>query len=176
MKMYPVLFLLVAILFLPPGISGKEIAKNGGQREDWAIMPAGARPAYMGIHGGTMPVSLLVADDGSNLFSFVGRTGNDFMEVLKNVHMPLPTFGNATWSYGASGDTGLVAGNATSSLPVRSIPRAALSGNLQLQPFGLSDEPLSIEGEVVKPDIFPHARSFRLFFKSDFLRPATKKN
>ena len=45
-------------------------------------MPAGARPTYMGIHGGTMPVSLLVYGDGSSLVTFVGRTGNDFLEML----------------------------------------------------------------------------------------------
>lgn len=167
-KLAVFLFMLAVSVFSAPvaGICGEAGA------EQWTVMPAGAKPSYMGIHGGTMPVSLLVSDDGSSLFTFVGRTGNDFMEVLKKAHMPLPTFGNATWSYGAAGRGGqLFAGNATASLPVIAISGDALAGlERHLQPFGLSEERLSIEGEVVKPESFPHAKSFRTFFLPDYFR------
>ncbi|MDR2055213.1 MAG: hypothetical protein LBQ10_05025, partial [Desulfovibrio sp.] len=65
--------------------AGPAVADDQG----WTIMPAGARPAYMGIHGGTMPVSLLVVADGSSLLGFVGRTGNDFLDVLRSTKLPL---------------------------------------------------------------------------------------
>ena len=51
--------------------------------EGWTAMPAGARSTYLGIHGGTVPVSLLVSRDGMSLVSFVGQTGNDFLELLR---------------------------------------------------------------------------------------------
>lgn len=139
-------------------------------------MPAGAKQSYMGIHGGTMPVSLLVSDDGESLLTFVGRTGNDFMEALRNVHLPLPSFGNAT-GFGLprfSTQTGLFAGNATATLPVFAISRDALA-HLDLEPFGLSEEPLIIEGNVVKPDKFPHARAFRIFSLPEYFQPRRSK-
>ena len=49
----------------------------------WVSMPAGARCAYLGIHGGTVPVSLLATSTGNSLISFVGQTGNDFLELLR---------------------------------------------------------------------------------------------
>ena len=51
--------------------------------EGWTAMPAGARSTYLGIHGGTVPVSLLVSRDGMSLVSFVGQTGNDFLVLLR---------------------------------------------------------------------------------------------
>lgn len=146
--------------------------------EAWTVMPVGARPSYMGIHGGTMPVSLLVSSDGASLLTFVGRTGNDFINVIKNAHRPFPTFGNSTWVYSpANRNVGpLFAGNATASLPVVALSGDALSGwERQLQPFGLSDEPLSIEGVVPRPANFPHAKSFRNFFLPDYFRSQGKQ-
>jgi hypothetical protein len=46
-------------------------------------MPAGARAAYIGIHGGTVPVSLLTSRDGTHMVALVGETGNDFLRTLK---------------------------------------------------------------------------------------------
>ena len=40
-------------------------------------MPAGAKTTYIGIHGGTVPVSLLTAGDGSPMIALVGLTGSD---------------------------------------------------------------------------------------------------
>ena len=49
----------------------------------WIYMPAGARAAYIGIHGGTVPVSLLTSRDGTHMVALVGQTGNDFLRTLK---------------------------------------------------------------------------------------------
>ena len=50
----------------------------------WGEMPAGARTTYIGIHGGTVPVSLLSAGDGSPMIAQVGLTGSDFLNFLRN--------------------------------------------------------------------------------------------
>ena len=49
----------------------------------WVHMPAGSRAAYIGIHGGTVPVSLLTSRDGTHMVALVGQTGNDFLRTLK---------------------------------------------------------------------------------------------
>ena len=49
----------------------------------WIYMPAGARATYIGIHGGTVPVSLLTSRDGTHMVALVGQTGNDFLRTLK---------------------------------------------------------------------------------------------
>ena len=49
----------------------------------WVHMPAGARATYIGIHGGTVPVSLLTSRDGTHMVTLVGQTGNDFLRTLK---------------------------------------------------------------------------------------------
>jgi hypothetical protein len=48
----------------------------------WVKVESGSRPAYVGIHGGTAPLSLMHSADGM-LIAFTGQTGNDFMQVLK---------------------------------------------------------------------------------------------
>ncbi len=163
-------------------------APGGGAESDdgWVTMPAGARSAYMGIHGGTMPVSLLVSDDGSSLLTFVGRTGNDFLEVLRRTDVRMPSLLNATVAREGAGDrpvdggTVLMAGSATSSMPViyltgEGFARAAPSPG-QLQPFGLSDKPLSIEGQVAKPTHLSPVKRYRLFFQPQYLQPRRSLN
>ena len=160
---------------------GFPVASASAAEEAWTHMPAGARPAYMGIHGGTVPVSLLVSSDGNSLFTFVGQTGNDFMEALRRVRKPLPTLGNSTRlsAAPAKAATGLFAGNATESVPVFTLPAEAYSGSglsQHLQPFGLSDEPSSIEGDVARPRVFQLARPFRLFRLPDYFQPRRSQN
>lgn len=150
--------------------------------EGWVVMPAGGRPAYMGIHGGTMPVSLLVYGDGSSLITFVGRTGNDFLEVLRRTDLRMPSLLNATTAqpfHGglpfAGNGTVLMAGSAASSMPViyltgEGLARMALAPD-QLQPFGLSEKPLSIEGQVAKPAHLSPAKRYRLLFQPQYLQP-----
>ncbi|MDR0827540.1 MAG: hypothetical protein LBN33_06660 [Desulfovibrio sp.] len=54
-----------------------ETRKNG-----WVRMEEGARPAYVGIHGGTAPLSLLRSSEGA-IFALTGNTGNDFSRILR---------------------------------------------------------------------------------------------
>lgn len=166
-------------LFFLVILAGKPVLAEDGE-EPWIHMPQGAKPSYMGIHGGTMPVSLLVSSDGSSLFTFVGQTGDDFMEVLRKAKKPLPSFGNSTSSYmPARRDTGLFAGNATETIPVFSLPGSAYLRpgiSQHLQPFGLSDEPSAIEGDVERPRIAPLTRSFRFFRLPEYLKPKRGPN
>ena len=59
--------------------------KGGDKKEEavWGEMPAGAKTTYIGIHGGTVPVSLLTAGDGSPMIALVGLTGSDFLNFLR---------------------------------------------------------------------------------------------
>ena len=101
-----------------------------------------------------MPVSLLVSRDGMSLVSFVGQTGNDFLELLRRADVRLPSLLSSVLgsSYGGSM---LLAGRAQRSMPVLYVlgdRLAAMPQGLQgLQPFGLSDKPLSIEGSISLP-------------------------
>ena len=186
-------FLLAVVcrpaLAAPLNAAGAEDAS--GDDQGWSVMPAGARPAYMGIHGGTMPVSLLVVADGSSLLGFVGRTGNDFLDALRGWRLPLllglPSSGGVSEkSTEKSGEeTGIpasfagvsglfVTGSGLTSLPViqtnsslAAIP--LISG--QLLPFGFSDSPLSIEGEVVPPAKSVPQSQYRLVVDPRYLRP-----
>lgn len=56
----------------------------------WLTLEEGTRPAYVGIQGGTAPISLMQSPDGA-VHSLTGNTGNDFAQILRN-----PTGGNAT--------------------------------------------------------------------------------
>ncbi|MBO4300595.1 MAG: hypothetical protein J5861_03235 [Desulfovibrio sp.] len=154
--------------------------------EGWTAMPAGARPAFFGIHGGTMPVSLLVYGDGSSLVTFVGRTGNDFMEVLRNSDAGMPSLlrgvsrrqGQAA-SPSSNATAILSAGTGTDSLPVFNLSGEGFSrmaAESELQPFGLSDKPLSIEGSVTRPEHFVPVKQYRLFFQPQYLQPRRGRN
>ena len=147
---------------------------------DWVEMPAGGKPTYMGIHGGTMPVSLLVSDDGSSLLTFVGRTGNDFVEMLHASDFQMPSFlkgkaHNSTQDAVQQGKI-LQAGNKNVSMPVIYITGLGLlrstADDVQLLPFGLSEKPVSIEGRVPIPTTRKIPRKeYRLFFNSKYLKP-----
>lgn len=146
-------------------------------------MPPGARATYMGIHGGTMPVSLLVAGDGASLVSFVGRTGNDFLEILRRTDVRVPSLLNATVARStANSESGqqqhnvssLTAGSADGGMPVISSGNAGKGRNIDpssLQPFGLSDKPLLIEGQASKPLQLSPVKRYRLFFQPQYLQP-----
>ncbi|MDR2573079.1 MAG: hypothetical protein LBC94_01825 [Desulfovibrio sp.] len=177
-------------LAAPLNAAGSEDAS--GDDQGWSVMPAGARPAYMGIHGGTMPVSLLVVADGSSLLGFVGRTGNDFLDALRGWRLPL-LLGLASSGSVASeksaeksgeeasipasfaGVSGLfVTGSGLTSLPViqtnsslAAIP--LVSG--RLLPFGFSESPLPIEGEIVPPAKSVPQSQYRLVVDPRYLRP-----
>lgn len=166
----PCWFILFFLYCLPIFAATPEADPAG----DWVKMPAGAKPAYMGIHGGTMPVSLLVSGDGSSLLAFVGRTGNDFLEALREAKLPLPSFGNSTKTQShamplAKAQTGLFAGNATTSLPVISISGDFFARQAwldELKPFGFSTTPLSIEGQATKPERTTLQKRAKLLFQA----------
>ncbi len=81
---------LCALLIAPS--PAEAVRQNGAGQTDvsdqkevvWGEMPAGARTAYIGIHGGTVPVSLLSAGDGSPMVAQVGLTGSDFLNFLRS--------------------------------------------------------------------------------------------
>ena len=176
--------LILTLAAFVPGASLTALAAPEAPAPDdgWVVMPAGGRPAYMGIHGGTMPVSLLVAGDGASLFTFVGRTGNDFLEALRATDVPLPSLLNATMahSHAVAGGAALFAGNATSSLPVVPLTGESFAALAEqpgaLQPFGLSDEPLSIEGRAARPAALSPVKSYRLFVLPQYLQPRATRN
>lgn len=142
--------------------------------DQWIEMPAGGKSSYMGINGGTMPVSLLVSDDGVSLLSFAGKTANDFLEVLREAYLPFPSFANSARNkyaalFSRQGKPDLFAGNATTSMPVLSLEeQLGRDPELlnKLQPFGLSEEPLLIEGQVSPPTLTT-PKKIRLFFMRD---------
>lgn len=149
----------------------------------WVTMPAGARCAYFGIHGGTVPVSLLATKEGTGLVVFVGRTGNDFLDLLQRAETRVPSLLNATQAReshilprGSFKNTRhLMAGSASASLPVFSISADGISGLTAdangLQPFGLSAAPLSIEGTVAAPDTSAQAPRYHLLVDPRYLQP-----
>ena len=187
MKLLPfcILCLVLVVGIWPKAQAAQPLStlENNPQAEGpWIVMPAGGRPAFMGIHGGTMPVSLLVYGDGTSLVTFVGRTGNDFLDVLRRTDLPVPSLLNATAHNGTTetilpaGKSGiLAAGNTNSTMPVFNVTGERLShmdvAPGQLQPFGLSDKPLSIEGEVSRPAHLSPAKQYRLFFQPQYLQP-----
>lgn len=63
-----------------------ETGRRSGTEQDaeagWVKVESGSRQAYVGIHGGTAPLSLMRSTDGV-LFAFTGQTGNDFTQVLR---------------------------------------------------------------------------------------------
>lgn len=147
------------------------------EKDDWVYMPAGARPTYFGIHGGTMPVSLLVSDDGAALVSFVGLTGNDFLNILYRMDRRVPSLFNGTAPESRRHildrkpsivPSGLMAGGGGDSLPVF---HAQGERSSYLLPFGFSETPLPIEGHVMLPSHTSPAKSFRLFIDPRYLQP-----
>ena len=121
----------------------------------WVDMPAGARPAYIGIHGGTVPVSLLASSDGQSMVTFVGRTGNDFLSILHKTGIRPPLDEEFIVQPPNSNATVLMADTPIGAIPVfyatgKGFARMDLTDG-QWLPFGLTDKPLLLEGQAVKP-------------------------
>jgi len=113
-------------------------------------MPAGARATYIGIHGGTVPVSLLTSRDGTHLVALVGETGNDFLRTLKvasDTKETQPTT-NATL---------LMAGTAVGAMPVIYATGHSFASLNQLSTdsllFGISENSPLLEGAVKAPRV-----------------------
>lgn len=139
-------FFCIYLLCIANCFAGNNLPQSDSTNKDngWVIIPAGTKATYMGIHGGTMPVSLFISNNGDSLISFVGNTGNDFLEVLRKSDINIPSLLNGTIHN---------------------------NNNLRLQPFGLSDKALSIEGSATKPEISTSVKYFRLFFQPHYLNP-----
>lgn len=80
------LVLTLATLWSAPTFSADKDKDESPKKEEivWGEMPAGAKTTYIGIHGGTVPVSLLTAGDGSPMIALVGLTGSDFLNFLRS--------------------------------------------------------------------------------------------
>lgn len=150
----------------------------------WVSMPAGARCAYLGIHGGTVPVSLLATSTGNSLISFVGQTGNDFLALLRKAELRLPSFFNNSTQTRVSdllnnaenlGSLQLSAGTSQSRLPVISLSYDSvfsLAAKPEIaRPFGLSEAPLRIEGHVSLPDQQVQQPRYHLQAEPEHLTP-----
>jgi len=66
------------------GIVGENVIKA---RRGWVNIEPGSRPAYVGIQGGTAPITLLHSHKGS-LLGYTGNTGNDFIQLLQGKEPP----------------------------------------------------------------------------------------
>ena len=161
---------LTGLLFLPfPATSGEPVqgvavsGKPGTVSAPWVSMPAGARLAYIGIHGGTVPVSLLTSGDGSPMIARVGLTGSDFLHFMRKGAKPGSVTASADVLGGELGSrdaapllpgknaTLLMAGTAVGDVPViyatgRSFEDMSLPANWE--PFGLTEKALAAEGAV----------------------------
>jgi|GEM_PF-2812649 hypothetical protein len=62
-------------------VSRKAGDKAEEKTEHWVSLSASSRPAYVGIHGGTAPISLFRNENGE-LVAMTGQTGNDFSHLL----------------------------------------------------------------------------------------------
>ncbi len=83
--------LALALVF---GAAGKVRAASGQGTDEprsWIQVSPGARPAYVGIQGGTARVSLSLSPDGS-IIAHTGTSGNDFTKIL---HEAPPAAGTA---------------------------------------------------------------------------------
>ena len=166
-------------LACPTVWAAPESGQDKGKKEEvvWGEMPAGARTTYIGIHGGTVPVSLLTAGDGSPMIALVGLTGSDFLHFLRSkgkmaeeppaetpatpaASGPLPPAPSSTEDLPAtpppvpseSNATLLLAGSPSGDIPViyatgRAFERMSLVP-ANWAPFGLTEKALSVEGEV----------------------------
>lgn len=148
---------LVACMALP-ALCGTPLVgpPSPASGEGWVEMPAGARPAYIGIHGGTVPVSLLTARDGQSMITFVGRTGNDFLRILHKTDILRPEISDLEGGRmppRGSNATVLMADTAIGNVPVFYCTGKGFArlGAQDWLPFGLSEKPLQLEGQAGRP-------------------------
>lgn len=141
---------------------------------EWITMPAGARSAYIGINGGTVPVSLLTSRDGSTMITLVGKTGNDFLQTLGRAasgsflhNRDLPS---------AQGAILLQAHTAAGTVPVIYVAGSDFSrmdlSEEEWLPYGLSATALRMEGRPAKPLRVSKARKYRHIFLSGTVIPS----
>ena len=178
---------LLLVMMLPVRTKASEFVgpvTPKGNDSAWVSVPAGAHPTYIGIHGGTVPVSLLTARDGTSMVTFVGRTGNDFLRILRHMDITPPAeLPKSAAHENAARASAIIPGNNATILkadtPVGNIPVFYVTGrgfarmdlpSDQWLPFGLSETPLSLEGQVAKPMHISKAKKYRHVFLPGSLR------
>lgn len=114
--------------------SPQRVSVPGNGVDAWVTMPAGGKPAYIGIHGGTVPVSLLTARGGSAMVALVGETGSDFLRMLR---------GDARNGSSATQDTSLLA-QAPAPAPEKqpTLPDAGANATVLLAAMGDNNMPV----------------------------------
>lgn len=141
--------LLLAALALANGpvwAAPTSVADKGGDKKKeevvWGEMPAGAKTTYIGIHGGTVPVSLLTAGDGSPMIALVGLTGSDFLNFLR-------TNGRLQEEPLFADNTGIYAPGAYPSDITDNAAQPTAAGSATPQPTGNAAQPIA--GNATQP-------------------------
>lgn len=180
------ILLCLPFFYLTQGTSSEATEQKTGMQsapKGWVSMPSGARTAFFGIHGGTVPVSLLVTSTGTSLVSFVGETGNDFLALLRKAEMRFPSFffskDNDQALSGQKADIRtILCRNTEFCLPVISLSDDSVFQMTAtpglLQPFGFSDSTKNIEGDVSMPSSDPGRLRYHILVDPDYLAPHGK--
>lgn len=156
------------------GLNATQSSGYEGRHSGWVSLEPGIRPAYVGIHGGTAPITLLRSPEGA-LFAYTGTTGNDFLQILRSRGMAdnktgqLPpqeilspasktSTASQTFAFAKTSPTGKKGeGAAPFAMPFRKeTMRQSLAE--PLLPFGLSNPDglvLVMEGKEGKGDLSP---------------------
>lgn len=61
----------------------RAVAEEHGDAGDWVSLPESDRSAFVGIHGGTAPVSVMGSEISPAEETVTGRTGDDFVQLLE---------------------------------------------------------------------------------------------
>ncbi len=132
----------------PAADKGKDKKK---EEAVWGEMPAGAKTTYIGIHGGTVPVSLLTAGDGSPMIALVGLTGSDFLNFLRTNGrlQEEPLFADNTGIYAPGAHPPDIADNA--SQPIAAEPATSQPTENATQPItGNATQPISPNAQATQ--------------------------
>lgn len=57
--------------------------ENKNAHSGWVSLPESERSSFVGIHGGTAPVSVMGSESNPAVETVSGRTGDDFVQVLE---------------------------------------------------------------------------------------------
>lgn len=74
--------LACCLLFAAPAPA--EENKPSSDEENWITMPEGNRATFVGIHGGTVPITIFSSEDGK-MIALPGNSGKDFLNILRGV-------------------------------------------------------------------------------------------
>lgn len=75
------------LVFLALYLSPRAFAEDSGSpsdEENWITMPEGNRATFVGIHGGTVPITIFSSADGK-MIALPGNSGKDFLNILRGV-------------------------------------------------------------------------------------------